>query len=232
MAPAIPEIGEMSMKKKLLVFATIILTFAIGSAVVYMMMKPKGLEKSQYLHACAQYHLEFGHEFFGAAELYLATECSSFPGVRILTPINLGKKGIGEGYIEFPFDLQPSETITFTLLDDDDLTKQEEVRIIDAASVAGKILIEYQNTILRIPRQILLPREQNITIQQLVKLGAEQIISYNHDHPWDPYGSTTYTVPDSLPPSPALANPLTISDRIIIKFERMDIKVYKCNPRE
>ncbi len=93
--------------------------------------------------------LDDSEHYFGTAELFLKVTSSINSRISVLLPLNVGKYA-GQKHIQhttpFLHDGANDETITFELLDDDKLEKEEIDRLVDAigngtqlACIAGKI---------------------------------------------------------------------------------------------
>ena len=206
--------------------AAVLVLFAL-----IVMLKPKaGVAQNDNHHLCVEYNLIFGREGFGKAELYLAVQHNAYPGVQVLWPVNVGPNSVPNGYRAIPFTAEQGDTLKFTLLDDDDITAQEERTLLEAASAAGSVIVECTNAYFILQTGKSLPRGVTPTAQTLLQLGAREIIRTSHENPWDHYGSQDYIVQEVIPDSPSAANPITIaSDWGLVR--RMDIKVYQSKIR-
>jgi len=205
---------------------TVIIVLIVIVASIQKTKNPSSLKDNSLL--CVDYKIIFSKEGVGPreAELYLGVQHSAYPGIRLIWPVNVGKNAVQDGFRSLLFTPEPGDTLKFCLLDDDDLNKEEEKALIDAASAAGSIIVECADVYLLMETGKPLSRQTRLAVDSLLQLGAREIIRTSHEHPWDDYGSVDYIVPTDLPQSPNDVNPVTIASNLGL-LRRCDIKVYQ-----
>jgi len=202
-------------------------------ALAFLLQTKPGVLKKDNRTLCIEYNLVFGKEGIGPrqAELYLAVQHDAYPGVKVLWPVNVGTNSMPNGYRAIPFTAEQGDTLKFSLLDDDDLTSQEEKMLLEAAKAAGSVIIECANVYFILQTRMPLPRGATPSVQMLLQLGAREVIRTSHEHPWDDYGSQDYIVQEKIPENSSDANPITIASDLPVvpffKIKRLDVKVYQ-----
>jgi len=201
--------------------AIVFLTIVAGIAAAAYFIRPE-----PYRRARIKYDLDFAQEFWGDAELYLAVEASSTPGVRAVFPLNVANPPNLHGYFDLPFELAPGDSLTFTLWDDDRLTAKEEKLLVGAAESTGFVLYA-AGKVLAARNGVPLPREGDVAVKVLLQTVAKAVILQCKQHPFEDYGHATYVVPDSFPSNSMKVNPLTVAENFFgVKVARLSVKVF------
>jgi hypothetical protein len=180
---------------------------------------------------CVEYNLIYGREIISQAELYLVVQHNAYPGVKVLWPVNVGPNSIPNGFRAIPFTAQKGDVLKFSLLDDNHFTDQEEKLFIDVAGTADSVIVECANACFILHHGRPLPRGATPTNQNLLQLGAREVIQISKDHPWKPLGWKNYIVQEAIPDDPNAANSITISSAWGL-LRRINIKVYQTKIRE
>ena len=156
--------------------------------------------------------------FLTTAELYLSLQSSRFPDqTRVLLPVNVGDfGGVTSRFVVLPFEPVPGDEWIINLVDDDDLTDEEEAAILAASRVSGfcvwkGVNIYATKQTLAQPARVIEENEGEFFTQQAEILGKAVAASISSGK-FDNYGSAKYVVPSNIPRSPRDANKLTILD--------------------
>ena len=158
---------------------------------------------------------------FDTAELYLAVQSSRFPsGVQVLLPIKRGDfRGCMQRFIQLPFEVEVGDNLSFELIDDNQLTPDQEQQILMACKAGGYCV--------RLGNAILSP-ELDWIVAPTANAGSEMIASATvlsfQGNPFRNFGSATFIVESSKPTTPNAANPINLLDRL--NYSRAAVKVY------
>lgn len=83
--------------------------------------------------------LDESESWWTRVELYLTVQSSRFPKeTQIILPINVGDfVGCRTRFVQLPFEVQEGDVLLFNLLDEDELTPEEEQVLLRACRTAG-----------------------------------------------------------------------------------------------
>lgn len=158
---------------------------------------------------------------WGTAELYLSVQTSRFPSdVHILLPINRGDfRGCRQRFIQLPFEVHDGDNLTFDLIDDAQMTAEQENLVLQACRSAGFCI--------RIGNAFIKPELDWIvapTAAAASELIAQSTILTLRDSPFQNFGYGAFIVESSRPATPNEANPVVFLDDS--KYSRGQVKVY------
>lgn len=155
------------------------------------------------------------------AELYLTVQSSRFPKeTQIILPINVGDfAGCRTRFIQLPFEVQEGDVLLFNLLDEDELTSEEEQMLLGAAALLG--------TVWSAAGALYAPSCRALTAPVLTKTAAilgQVVLQDIRQHKFEHYGDAEFIVPWELPQRPQDANKLTLlNDR---NYAYLVLKLY------
>ena len=145
----------------------------------------------------------------GTAELYLSVQSSRFPSnVHVILPINRGDfRGCKYRFVQLPFEVKEGDTLAFDLVDDNQMTPEQEELVL-GASRAGGFCILLGGAILQ-PELHWIIRPTTVAVSEVVGQG---IVLKFHDSPFRNVGRATFIVQRSCPKFPHEANPVALLD--------------------
>ncbi|MCA9070820.1 MAG: hypothetical protein KDA84_17945 [Planctomycetaceae bacterium] len=158
---------------------------------------------------------------FSDAELYLAVQSSRFPdNAWILLPINVGDfDGCRSRFVQLPFEVSPKDNLLFNLLDDDELTEEEELRIVASCRIAGYCVWVGGSVHAPVVARIAAPVSEEAS-----EILGESVVGAMTMSKFDNYGQAEYIVPASLPEQPNEANRLSLLDDS--KHVRIQLRIF------
>lgn len=155
------------------------------------------------------------------AELYLAVQSSRFPAdTWVILPVNRGDfAGCRSRFIQLPFEVQERDVLVFNLLDDDELTADEERMMLDACRTCGYCVAAsgavYSPSIAALIEPVL---------SEASEILGQVIVNDVQLHKFDNFGVAEFIVPKELPMHPQEANRLSITNTN--NYVRMVLKLY------
>jgi hypothetical protein len=157
----------------------------------------------------------------GTAELYLSVQSSRFPSnVHVILPINRGDfRGCKYRFVQLPFEVQEGDTLAFDLLDDNQMTPEQEELVL-GASRAGGFCIQLGGAILQ-PELHWIVRPTTAAVSEVVGQG---IVLKFRDSPFRNFGRAPFIVQPSSPKLPHDSNPVALLDSG--NYSRATVKVY------
>lgn len=146
-------------------------------------------------------------DVFFTAELYLSVQSSRFPNdTRILLPLNVGDfAGCRTRFVQLPFEVEQGDTLLFNLLDNDELSYEQEQLILRGCRAAGYCILYAGN--------IYCP-EAAAVVSPIVPVAADilgtAIVQDIAVHQFENFGTAEFIAPAQLPNDPHQANELSI----------------------
>jgi hypothetical protein len=161
------------------------------------------------------------HGGLGMAELYLSVQSSRFPsGVQVILPINRGNfQGCKYRFVQLPFEVEEGDTLTFDLVDDNQMTPQQEALVL-GASRAGGFCVQLGGAILQ-PELDWIVRPTTSAVSE--SAGQSLVLAFR-DSPFRSFGKGIFIVQPSGPRRPHAANPVALLDSG--NYSRATVKVY------
>lgn len=165
--------------------------------------------------------LDESESWWTRAELYLTVQSSRFPKeTQIILPINVGDfAGCRTRFIQLPFEVQEGDVLLFNLLDEDELTSEEEQMLLGACRTAGYGVV--------CAGALYAPAAARLTAPVLTKTAAilgQVVLQDIRQHKFEHYGDAEFIVPWELPQRPQDANKLTLlNDR---NYAYLVLKLY------
>ena len=155
------------------------------------------------------------------AELYLSVQSSRFPSnVQVILPINRGNfRGCKYRFVQLPFEVEEGDTLAFDLVDNDEMTLEQEELVL-GASRAGGFCIQLGGAIMQ-PELDWIVRPTTTAVSEVVGQG---IVLKFRDSPFRNFGRATFIVQQSYPKLPHEANPVALLD--VNNYSRATVKVY------
>jgi hypothetical protein len=154
------------------------------------------------------------------AELYLSVQSSRFPSdVHVILPINRGSfRGCKYRFVQLPFEVEDGDTLALDLVDNDEMTPEQEQLVLDACR-AGGFCIQLSGAIMQ-PELDWIVRPTTVAVSEVVGQG---IVLKFRDSPFRNFGRATFIVQQDRPRSPHEANPVTLLDD---NYSRAKVTVY------
>jgi hypothetical protein len=174
--------------------------------------------------------LDAAESWFGDAELYLSVQSSRFPNeTRVLLPVNVGKfSGCRSRFVELPFEIEPGDVLIFDLLDDDELSAEEEKLVLEAsrhlAFCIWKASEVYAGSDSWLAPLALIKNASEDKVSQVSAFLGKALLNSLKLNQFDNYGTAKYIVPKGMPDQPNAANALTILDDS--KYARVELRIY------
>jgi hypothetical protein len=157
---------------------------------------------------------------FGTAELYLSVQSSRFPSdVQVILPVNRGSfRGCKYRFVQLPFEVEDGDTLALDLVDDDQMTPEQEQLVLDACR-AGGFCIQLSGAIMQ-PELDWIVRPTTVAVSEVVGQG---IVLKFRDSPFRNFGRATFIVQQDRPRFPHEANPVALLDD---NYSRAKVTVY------
>jgi hypothetical protein len=154
------------------------------------------------------------------AELYLSVQSSRFPSeVQVILPINRGSfRGCKYRFVQLPFEVEDGDTLALDLVDDDQMTPEQEQLVLDACR-AGGFCIQVGSAIIQ-PELDWIVRPTTVAVSEVVGQG---IVLKFRDSPFRNFGRATFIVQQDRPRFPHDANPIALLDD---NYSRAKVTVY------
>tara|TARA_B100000029_G_scaffold21842_2_gene22021 strand:- start:16 stop:684 length:669 start_codon:yes stop_codon:yes gene_type:complete len=165
--------------------------------------------------------------WFGKSELYLKVSSSLHSdGRSILFPLNVGhlsgKRQVSHA-LPFAFREGVSESWIFEVLDEDDLSTEQE-QAIYRATKTGVGLLWIGGKMYAMSEGVTLPDEGEELVSDLAQLTTGLILENMKQHIFDSYGTATFLVPDHIPTSRRDSNPVVVYDDDNVAI--IEIRIY------
>ncbi len=161
------------------------------------------------------------HGGLGTAELYLSVQSSRFPSdVQVILPVNRGSfRGCKYRFVQLPFEVEDGDTLALDLVDDNELTPEQEQLVLEACR-AGGFCIQVGGAIVQ-PELDWIVRPTAAAAAEVVGKGV--VLTFR-DSPFRNFGRATYIVQHDRPRFPHEANPVTLLDGS--NYSRATVKMY------
>jgi hypothetical protein len=156
----------------------------------------------------------------GTAELYLSVQSSRFPSdVQVILPINRGSfRGCKYRFVQLPFEVEDGDTLALDLVDDNQMTPEQEQLVLDACR-AGGFCIQVGGAILQ-PELDWIVCPTTVAVSEVV---GQSIVLKFRDSPFRNFGRATFIVQQDRPRFPHETNPVALLDD---NYSRAKVTVY------
>jgi hypothetical protein len=165
--------------------------------------------------------VDASESWFASAELYLTVQSSRFPAnTLVILPLNIGDfQGCRSRFIQLPFEVKEHDQLVFNLLDDDELSSDEEKLLLELCRLTGYAVVLADRCYQLQLGQAVAP----LVSDSAALLSTTFLLNCSTDR-FDNYGTAEFIVPKSMPLYPHEANKLALLDES--NYARVVLRIY------
>ncbi|HUQ70481.1 MAG TPA: hypothetical protein VM165_13200 [Planctomycetaceae bacterium] len=163
--------------------------------------------------------LDASEHWLLTAELYLTVQSSRFPSETwVMLPLNVGDfEGCRSRFVQLPFEVREGDTLLFNLLDDDQLTVEQEKQLLKGCAAMGYCLLT-AGKVYGATAALVAP-----AVEAAADILGVALLDDLKLHGFKNVGTSEFHVPPSLPSRAGEANVLSLLDdrhfaRVLVKL--------------